>query len=82
MLLKYFCEEVLFACCCFQQKDQRFILFAYSLWAGVHDEVQFFAEKFVFAGNGHVVYDAASVVVFDAAFVKYVNTCTFGGGEN
>ena len=44
-------------------------MLAYKLGAGVHDEVQFFAKEFVFAGDRHVVYCATGVVVFYAAFV-------------
>ena len=75
-------NRILFTCCRFQQKNQRLILLADSLWSGVHYEVEFFAEEFVFAGNGHVVYDAAGVIVFDAAFVEDVDAGTFGGGKN
>ena len=75
-------NEELFTCCGFQQKDEWFVLLADNFWAGVHDKVQFFAEELVFAGNRHVVYDAAGVVMFDATLVKDINTGTFCGGKN
>ena len=57
-------------------------MLAYKLGAGVHYKIQFFAEEFVFAGDRHVVYCAAGVVVFYAAFVKDVDAGSFGGGKN
>ena len=57
-------------------------MLAYQLGAGVHDEVKFFAEELVFAGDRHVVYDAAGVVMLNAAFVQDVDAGSFGGGKN
>ncbi len=57
-------------------------MLAYKLGAGVHYKIQFFTEEFVFAGDRHVVYDAAGVVVFYAALVKDVDAGSFGGGKN
>ena len=65
----FFLNDCLFTCCSFEKENERLIMLAYELWAGVHDEVKFFAEEFVFAGDRHVVYDAAGVVMLNAAFV-------------
>ena len=57
-------------------------MLAYQFWTGLHYKIQFFAEEFVFAGDRHVVYCAAGVVVFYAALVKDVDAGSFGGGKN
>lgn len=57
-------------------------MLAYQFWTGIHNKIQFFAEEFVFARDRHIVYSASGVVVLNAAFVKNINSGSFGGGKN